>query len=379
MDIAWYTAEIGHEDKQVATHFSSVRPVLGICLKRYAMVSGQVVRRGTHVDIPLEIGLPNFIHPEEMSEDSTTPGEFKLVLQSVVCHRGEYVDSGHYVSLVRDPVAQVTNGSGLDGSWSQDRWMLFDDLADDRVSHIDIDEYLNKETPYLMFYQIHPIAGEPSKIDCTEKPPSYSSNGVNLKKSENSKDSKDSGVAGLSLNAADSRISTEEAPAISKRSMDGHASDDHRGRSSMMSDRRTSVAITDASTSNPRQDRLTETGVNGFLNGNGSLRISHEESRNGKKGFKSRHSSQTSEKRLSASFSRLTSKLTKEKNLITIEAVDPMEIPITLGPEATTLQQSETTKRTGSTTEHGKKPDESSESANDKSKAKKPDRECIMM
>ncbi|KAE9985171.1 hypothetical protein BLS_009649 [Venturia inaequalis] len=92
-------------DKQVADHLKAKRPVLGICLKRYSMTNqGVGARLDTYIDIPLEIGLPHFIsddcgHEDEHFEPNFT--NFKLKLLAVICHRGNSLDRGHYISLVR--------------------------------------------------------------------------------------------------------------------------------------------------------------------------------------------------------------------------------------------------------------------------------------
>lgn len=168
--IPWYTDNTPANDAQVAAHFSSQRPILGMCLKRYSVNhKGQAMRLGTQVDIPVEIGLPHFIKDDRMDEDASIYGNFKLSLQSVVCHRGNSVDSGHYISLVRG-----TTGTGLQegqpesngrGSVEDPKhWMRFDDLAKQRITLIDIHEALQQETPYLLFYQILPIEGDPGHI-----------------------------------------------------------------------------------------------------------------------------------------------------------------------------------------------------------------------
>ena len=104
--IPWYTDHAPSSDAQVAAHFSSKRPILGLCLKRYAFHNGRSVRLNTYVDIPIEIGLPHFIQDDQMSDQSAPFGNFKLSLQSVVCHRGSSTHSGHYVRFGqrREPV-----------------------------------------------------------------------------------------------------------------------------------------------------------------------------------------------------------------------------------------------------------------------------------
>lgn len=152
----------------MAAHFSRKRPVLGIALKRYRVSnSGVASRLDTFIDIPLEIAVPNFVSDDEIEDHSPLVGNFKLVLQSVVCHRGASVNSGHYVSLVR---GRATNAQSTDGQSDRpdtaaseeetDPWMLFDDLAKERVTYVDINQKLKEECPYLLFYQVQPIDEE---------------------------------------------------------------------------------------------------------------------------------------------------------------------------------------------------------------------------
>ena len=158
--IPWYTDHAPSSDAQVAAHFSSKRPVLGLCLKRYAFHNGKSVRLNTYVDIPIEIGLPHFIQDDQMLDSSAPFGNFKLSLQSAVCHRGSSTHSGHYVALVRG-----TSPSDSASSY----WLRFDDLASERITLIDIEKALKEETPYLLFYQITPVDGDPGQITVGEK------------------------------------------------------------------------------------------------------------------------------------------------------------------------------------------------------------------
>lgn len=155
-----YTENVPTSDAQVAAHFSTQRPVLGICLKRYSFTpEGCAVRRGTYVDIPLEIAIPKFVGDDQgMAEDGPLFGNFRLVLQSVVCHRGVSVTSGHYITLTRGQAANAS-GAGMRDleDESEDPWMRFDDLARERVVYVDIETALREETPYLLFYQIQPF------------------------------------------------------------------------------------------------------------------------------------------------------------------------------------------------------------------------------
>ena len=171
--LPWYTDNMPTSDAQVAAHFSHKRPVLGIALKRYQVSNDGVASRlDTYVDIPLEIAVPKFVSDDNMADDSPLVGNFKLVLQSVVCHRGTSVSSGHYVSLVRGQAANAKDRRSFDihrpgspdSDDDSDPWMLFDDLAKERVTYIDINQKLREECPYLLFYQVQPI---------DELPPTY--------------------------------------------------------------------------------------------------------------------------------------------------------------------------------------------------------------
>ena len=173
--IPWYTDTKPSNDAQVAAHFSSARPMLGICLKRYSMgANGQAIRLSTRVDIPLEIALPHFIQDDAMSRNGPAFGNFKLSLQSAVCHRGNSVNSGHYVSLVRsqDPTADESNNSStaiVTNDSPEMQWLRLDDIAKERVAFVDAEKFLRHETPYLLFYQVLPIDGDPENSNSSWK------------------------------------------------------------------------------------------------------------------------------------------------------------------------------------------------------------------
>ena len=328
--IPWYTDALPSTDAQVAAHFSSKRPVLGICLKRYSMLpNGRAVRRGTKIDIPLEIGLPHFIHDDNMSDDGAAFGNFKLSLQSVVCHRGESVDQGHYVSLVRGQAPNAIDGEP--DAFQRDSWMLFDDLARERIRYVDIKQALMDESPYLLFYQVQPIDGDPGNIEGGDKPPSYNSDG------------RDSGIAGLSTVSAAVTNGSDE-------SMHSQTLQERRGRLSLTSGdaHRISIALTDASnTSAGKTDEYTQpdTSTTGAISIPGSAStlpldssaapsipssavVTRRGSKVSKSEAKSRGVSVNGDsKRLSASFTRLAGKLIKDRPDTVINAVDPSEPP----------------------------------------------------
>lgn len=300
--IPWYTDHVPKNDSQVAAHFSSTRPILGICLKRYSMLpNGRAVRRNTHIDIPLEIGLPHFIQDDAMSEGGPVFGNFKLSLQSVVCHRGVSVNSGHYISLVRSQRSslRITTGTTVSSEFAPDtkeadKWMCLDDLARDRVTFVEVEEFLAKESPYLLFYQVTPIEGDPGNITDGEHPPSYTES-----ESQYSEIITDSGAT------------NEEAIGVGRPSLDGAASlDGPRGRTSLNSERRQSIVFTDAGVGSTN---LLTPGTDAGPNGPGSLLSSRRGSKVTKGSSKSRPSSQTGETRLSASLSRFAGRLTRDK------------------------------------------------------------------
>ncbi|KAI9687468.1 MAG: hypothetical protein M1822_002078 [Bathelium mastoideum] len=175
--IPWYTDNTPTSDAQVAAHFSKQRPVLGICLKRYTYTpNGAAAKLSTRIDIPREIALPHFVSDDRMEEEGPLFGNFKLSLQSVVCHRGVSVDSGHYISLVRGETIHEHAHVSADRNESADEendtteWLRFDDLLRERVQVVDIDKALREESPYLLFYQVQPIDEDLARGD----PPSYS-------------------------------------------------------------------------------------------------------------------------------------------------------------------------------------------------------------
>ena len=372
--IPWYTDNVPKNDSQVAAHFSSTRPILGICLKRYSMLlNGRAVRRNTHIDIPLEIGLPHFIQDDAMSEDGPVFGNFKLSLQSVVCHRGVSVDSGHYISLVRSQRPRLRTATSTTASSENapdikdaDKWMRLDDLARDRVTFVDVEEFLAKESPYLLFYQVTPIEGDPGNITDGEHPPSYTES-----ESQYSEIIKDSSA------------SNEEAIDVGRPSLDGAASlDGPRGRASLTSERRQSIVFIDAGVGSTN---LLTPGTDAGPNGPGSLLGSRRGSKVTKGSSKSRPNSQTGEMRLSTSLSRFAGRLTKDKPENPITIMNGVDEPVPKIPEISVPEILKATEK--STLKRDKREKSKSRNANGnhqlagkgKIKAEKPERECSIM
>ncbi|KAI1432640.1 cysteine proteinase [Xylaria sp. CBS 124048] len=167
-------------DLEVARHFSQ-RPVVGICLKRYMMDDdGNMKRQNTYIDIPDSLRLPHFIVDDRHVEEGGLAAEYKLVLQSVVCHRGDSLHSGHYISFCRVAPKLLTDNRRHEKDpppdYEEAQWVKFDDLAGQRVTAVDdIKSSLKEEMPYLLFYQIIPIVNiAGSSVGSTEtEPPAY--------------------------------------------------------------------------------------------------------------------------------------------------------------------------------------------------------------
>ena len=319
---AWYTNNMPSNDAQVAAHFSSTRPILGICLKRYYMKpDGKAAKRSTHIDIPLEIGLPNFIQDENLSGSGPAFGSFKLSLQSVVCHQGISVESGHYISLARTPDPSHQGN---------DTWMRFDDLASERVASINAEQFLkesNQQTPYLLFYQVIPIEDDPGPaytesdpvVTNDEPPPSYADSVESRGSNNQSTTTLNSGVARRSTDMSN-RISLN-APSTE---------DSFRGRSSMNSDRQPRSVLTKVTTldddgvNNPKIDveppSASDEGSNfreeAFLNsGPNSLTADRQGSRSSKASSRGRanQSEDRASKRMSASLTRLANRISRDR------------------------------------------------------------------
>lgn len=381
--IPWYTNNVPCNDAQVAAHFSSSRPILGICLKRYSMLpNGTAVKRKTHIDIPIEIALPHFIQDDRMAEDGPAFGNFKLSLQSVVCHQGVSVESGHYISLVRSPDPHK-NG--------EDRWMRFDDLAEERVTYTNVEHFLGMESPYLLFYQVIPIEGDPGNIAegetqvlSSENPPAYSVSNV-------SRDSNiDSAVGGLSVSVPShkSPSSERQRPSfeIHRPSLDTSASDeDPRGRFSAASERRQSVAGDSMGSSNIDSFPAPNPGL-GQMNGLNTLTASRRGSKTTKSSSKSRPSSRADENRMSSSFSRLANAISRDKLTAPLGVPNQAEDPVSNVPENSVAVSTEEPKAHDRGTLKKEAKEKSRASRRDHQhlvKARhrdgKPDRECSVM
>lgn len=376
---AWFTENTPTNDAQVAAHFSSQRPILGVCLKRYSFTpSGKAVRLNTYIDIPIEIGLPHFIQDDNMDANAPLFGSFKLSLQAVVCHRGTSVDSGHYIALVRgtSPNAAPPSSGGL-STETPKHWMRFDDLASERITLIDIEEALRTESPYLLFYQILPIDQDASLANISEKPPSLASD-TTLDVDMGDVYRKLSGLA------VDTDGSTTEDVTSARPSFE-ITSPDNTTQPLANTERRLSVVFSDPPLTGPPRSmpsmspRLTPMEGEGTR---GSFSFSRRGSRTAKSNSGSRAGSQPGDNRISSTFSRFTGRLSRDKMTSdgeseagesAIETDDVGADDINLGPAR--LESKDKPGRARG--QRGRSMGKSKEKSKDK--GRKPDRECIVM
>lgn len=363
LTIAWYTNNTPKNDAQVAAHFSAKRPILGMCLKRYSFTeSGEATRLGTRIDIPTEIGLPHFISDDSMGEDGPIYGNFKLSLQSVVCHRGNSVESGHYISLVKgtNSSEDAEIGGSSEEIQKPHHWMRFDDLASQRITLVDINQALKDEMPYLLFYQIVPI-DDLSRGSTDDVLPSYTPSEV-----------QDSGISGISVNSFKLRGSSDEMPPPSRPSLEVTAAEGSpRGRSPIRGQMgQDAVAVSEI----PSQAELA-------LPDPETLQYpSRRESIYGKGAFHSRSQSQNGDK-FSISLSRLAKRKSKEAVPLAgngaeagITGADGPEAPIAEDEKGKYLSQKEC-KREKSKGRLSRM----SNMGSGKGRGEKPERECSVM
>lgn len=409
-NIAWYTKSSPVNDAEVAAHFSKTRPVLGICLKRYAMSSdGRATRENTFIDIPLDIRLPHFIEDDMKDDEASLMGNFKLSLQSVICHRGNSLHSGHYVSFVRG-AAEVADGDSnssrrLSNSshpphYPVDRWFRHDDLAQpERVEYVDIEQALKDEMPYLLFYQVQPTNtyGTSLSLEVDNYPPSYDS--------------------GIDIRISDSTLLSDEIPASGNSGIStGQSTPAYRLSSeietprqsiNLPDDRPWSLTYADSTTTNTAASILTpeiaSRPATPPTEGTTAQRLSRAASRFARSGSRSRPVSSSGEKRISATLSRLTARSKEQLNKLEPK-LDPSKelssnnaaIAVTAGTADNRSVIVTTTEdlvpKSGHTTpdrtrgKHGRKRGKSKEPGHvnsshfDKGKLKEaPDRECIVM
>lgn len=235
-----------------------------------------------------------------MSEDGSLFGNFKLSLQAAVCHRGKSVHSGHYVSLVRSHEKDNSDSLG-------DRWLRLDDLDRDRVTFVNVQEFLQKESPYLLFYQVQPIEDElesgfgirdsRNSVDAG-RPPSYAVS-----------ESRDSGIADLSLSSHNSVETPADSLGSNHNGSEVRSSGEHGGYSNIIDESPPGIKFSTPKAENPPQLNIPPP------NDRNLFAACYEEAKLSISDPRGRPTSTQLQdrKRLSRSLSRLAGKLSKEK------------------------------------------------------------------
>ncbi|KAL0943945.1 ubiquitin c-terminal hydrolase family protein [Colletotrichum truncatum] len=320
--IPWHAAgnKEPKNDMEVAMNFNQ-RPVVGICLKRYMMTnSGVPQRHNTFIDIPDSLRLPHFMLAGETQLEEDPNGfsmEYKLVLQSVICHRGDSLYSGHYVSFARVAPKLLTDNRRHDldppPDYEEAQWVKFDDLnIESRVTYVDdIKQALKDEMPYLLFYQIVPMVEVASTEETETEPPSYNESkvSINLPASPNPQEGTHSGIpSSKSDYFENTSISPPKAPSIRFSSELERPSrlsfDDEPYGLGFKDSRRGSVTFTDSTLGTPA---ITPEAVSPALTPNEETtaqRLSRAAARFTAKS-KSRPTSQAGEGRISLTMTRL--------------------------------------------------------------------------
>ncbi|KAK1760776.1 ubiquitin carboxyl-terminal hydrolase 14 [Echria macrotheca] len=323
--IPWHTSSNSEpsNDAEVARHFNQ-RPVLGICLKRYTMTEqGVPIRQNTLIDIPISMRLPHFMMVDDAKEEPDSNGlsqEYKLDLQSVICHRGDSLHSGHYIAFSRVAPKLLTDNRRHDvdppPDYEEVQWVRFDDLSvDNRVTYVDdIKKSLSEEMPYLLFYQIVPMVDvtTTSTDGSVAEPPTYDESTTNVAGRPSPGDTANEGLSRSTSGYFDSsttlvhsgpsiRFSSE----IERPARISFEDDPHPGQHKTDSSRRASTVASEPSAITPAitpdapspavtpQDETTGT------------RLSRAAAKFTKTGGKSRPNSQASEGRISLTMSRL--------------------------------------------------------------------------
>jgi hypothetical protein len=162
---------------------------------RYTMTeNGVPIRQNTFIDIPDSLRLPHFMLADGAKEGDQDPNGlsqgYKLVLQSVICHRGDSIHSGHYVSYARVAPKLLTDNRRHDHDpppdYEEPTWVRFDDLAiEKRVEAVDdIQQCLRRqeEMPYVLIYQIVPMVDvtTASTDGSVTEPPGYAESTANV-------------------------------------------------------------------------------------------------------------------------------------------------------------------------------------------------------
>ncbi|KAK3378534.1 ubiquitin carboxyl-terminal hydrolase-domain-containing protein [Podospora didyma] len=412
--IPWHVTSSNGEpssDIEVARHFNQ-RPVVGICLKRYTMTEkGVPKRQNTLIDIPDSLRLPHFMAVDDLKAEQESNGlsqEYKLVLQSVVCHRGDSLHSGHYIAFSRVAPKLLTDNRRHDNDpppdYEEAQWAKFDDLAvDNRVSYVDdIKQSLREEMPYLLFYQIVPMVDvtTTSTDGSVTEPPSYNESAINLPPVPGSpgldapadqsetipvatNDYFDSATTLVHGGGPSIRFSSE----IERPSRFSFDDDPYSIHTKANSSRRASVAFSESAVATPAVTPEAPSPATTPQDETTATRLSRAAAKFTKTSGKSRPTSQVGEGRISATISRLGfSRPSKDPLDLGAEGVDD-QVAVAEGDEAASKEKEhlylhhrkDRGKSKSREKDDRKDKGKSKESGKESKAAGVPDRECAVM
>ncbi|KAH8177445.1 ubiquitin carboxyl-terminal hydrolase domain-containing protein [Sarocladium implicatum] len=349
-------------DSEVAINFDQ-RPVVGICLKRYGMDNdGRPIRRNTFIDIPDSLRLPRFMLAEDeakIEEEINGFSDYKLVLQSVICHRGDDLQSGHYYAFARVAPKTLTDNRRHNfdppPDYEEAQWVKFDDLIEEnRVSYVDdIKQAFKENMPYLLFYQIVPVVevAPPSTQGTEADPPSYNEARVSLDITAPDSDGETSARVNGYFDAAEASRRARSAITSARASLDvdrgSRKSFEAAGGFSYTNSlapesRRQSVILTDSTAVTPA---ITPDGHSPMVSPSDDTtpsRLSRAASRFAK-GRTSRPESQVGDNRMTLTMSRLSGLMRTSKEPL----VEPPKLDITGASSPGPSVQGETSESNG--------------------------------
>lgn len=129
--------------------FVNRRPILPICLKRYSFNNSQAHRSQKRIIIPPIINLPSFVADDQ---NDKTMGDYSLILESAVCHKGTSIALGHFISVVRKhtDILERTEEEAYNATW-----LMYDDMKKrSRIVEKSFKEIFETEWPYMLFYRL---------------------------------------------------------------------------------------------------------------------------------------------------------------------------------------------------------------------------------
>lgn len=323
--------------------------------------------------------------------------EYKLVLQSVVCHRGDSLQSGHYITFARVAPKLLRGNRRHDfdppPDYEEAQWVLFDDLDENRVSYVDdFKKSLAEEMPYLLFYQVVPMLEVtcPSTDGTTTGPPSYQESKTSLEL-QTSRALTD-GSRSVQSKPPSIRLSLE-AERPSRKFFDSSARPSFSG--SMPSSRRESMNLTDSTVATPAitpaiTPARTPEGASPVIapSDSSTSRLSRAASRF-TIGRQSRPTSQSGDGRRSMTISRLGGFMKTNKET-PAQGIGEDDTPV-MSPTKTSLdnlrnlseQENDKTPEATPKPSHGHHKGKAKEKVRDKQSKQKqnsqPERECIVM